>query len=152
MGLDHNVNTRTIKIKLTSNDSSQVNNSQEELQSLSFLKNQIIYQYCDKFMSQQFIDLRSMLENEDFTRLPLPKDYDMWRDREESIIKLYCQSEFMFRNLEVYRSVQPLRKSSNSVGYLAQMAMSNPIRKLKFLSVDSAHQQQELHKLQFNFE
>lgn len=58
----------------------------------------------------------------------------------------------MFRNLEVYRSVQPLRKSSNSVGYLAQMAMSNPIRKLKFLSVDSAHQQQELHKLQFNFE
>jgi hypothetical protein len=56
-------------------------------------------------MAYQFSDLKQMLENEDFQRLPLPKDFDLSKEMSESL-KIYPDQELMQRYIEVFRSSQ----------------------------------------------
>ena len=54
-------------------------------------------------MAYQFSDLKQMLENEDFQRLPLPKDFDLSKEMSESL-KIYPDQELMQRYIEVFRT------------------------------------------------
>ena len=69
---------------------------------LNYIKTEICQPYCERFMSQQFSDLKQMLENEDFQRLPLPKDFDLSKELTE-MLKVYPEREKSQKYLEVYK-------------------------------------------------
>jgi len=116
--------------------------------------------------------LQQILENEDFQRLPLPKDYDLLggdtsassgsspaSDNEGSLLKKYFNTNENLRGLEHFGSflnVFSNNKNQNSAenfqeGILAQMAVSNPFKRVQFLSNQSSEVKMKLLEICQNF-
>ena len=56
-----------------------------------------------------------MLENEEFQRLPLPKDYDLQKEILENL-KIYPDQEEMSKNISIFRNQE---RPVDKVNYLA---------------------------------
>ena len=107
---------------------------------LQFIRTNVLRAYSEKFISQSFADIMQIMENEDFQRLPLPKDYDIWaRDiKDDSILKMYSEKQHLFRNLSIYKPVsaagnQDANRTASQQMPQGLLSIANPFKKIQFL-------------------
>ena len=118
---------------------------------VQFFQNSICQKAWERFEGIQRADLQQILENEEFHRLPLPKDYDLLGgdasassgsspspDSEGSLLKRYFSINDNLRGLERFGSFLDVfsnNANQNSAerfqeGILAQMAVANPFKRV----------------------
>jgi hypothetical protein len=72
-----------------------------DLETLLFVQNGLCAKYTAKFVAQQQSNIKQMLENEDFQRLPLPPNYSIHKEMLDSI-HMYPDQDEMRKNIGVF--------------------------------------------------
>lgn len=95
------------------------------------MQNELCAQYSAKFVAQQQSNIKQMLENEDFQRLPLPANYSIHKEMLDSI-NMYPDQDEMRKNVGVFAPQESGGVSGANI--LAQFSNINPFLKLKFVA------------------